>query len=211
MSRPQKTHIGDNNELISTREALLRATLKLIEEKSFDAISLREVTRIAGVSPAAFYRHFNNMENLGLTIVEGAFEILRAGLKEVRTVTEPRSLIGFRSVLCFDDFRKHHPQYYRFICFGHNGGAATIREAIQENWKVLCTDLEEDLKELPEIKHLSKASHAMIAELMTSTVRGISSNMLIGKSTEEERAQVLESGVKQLRLIMLGARQWEDR
>ncbi len=211
MSRPQKVHVSDNNELISTREALLRATLKLIEEKSFDAISLREVTRSAGVSPAAFYRHFDNMQHLGLTIVEDAFSILRVGLKEVRTITEPRALIGFRSVQCLNSFGINHPQHYRFICSGHSGGATTIREAIQDNWKILRKDLEEDLADTPELSHLSTKSLAMIADLMTTTMMRVGSDILIGSTTDEEREAVIERGTHQLRLIILGASQWKDK
>lgn len=211
MSRPQKTHVSDNNELISTREALLRATLKLVEEKSFDAISLREVTRLAGVSPSAFYRHFDNMDNLGHTIVEESFEFLRERLKDVRTETQPRSLIGFRSVQCLNTFGTEYPLRYHFICSGHNSGATSVRESIQEHWKVLRDDLQEDLADNPELCHLSEQSRGLIADLMTSTIRGIAVDIVIGKSTEDERAKIIERGTKQLRLIMLGARQWEDR
>ena len=46
---------------VLTRQALLRAALKLLSRNSFDSISLREVTKEAGISPTAFYRHFDDM------------------------------------------------------------------------------------------------------------------------------------------------------
>ena len=45
---------------------------------SFSSLSLREVTREAGVVPTAFYRHFANMEELGLALVDESFRTLRA-------------------------------------------------------------------------------------------------------------------------------------
>jgi AcrR family transcriptional regulator len=38
--------------------------------RSFVSISLREVTREAGVVPTAFYRHFKDMDELGLALVD---------------------------------------------------------------------------------------------------------------------------------------------
>ena len=47
-----------------TRQTLLDAALKLMGDgRSFVSISLREVTREAGVVPTAFYRHFKNGYN----------------------------------------------------------------------------------------------------------------------------------------------------
>ena len=40
------------------REALLTATLELIEADGIGAVSLRQVARAAGVSPGAPYHHF---------------------------------------------------------------------------------------------------------------------------------------------------------
>src|SRR3954466_8848326 len=68
-----------------TRQALLRAALKLLSRNSFDSISLREVTREAGISPTAFYRHFDDMEELGLALVEESFGSLRQMLRTART------------------------------------------------------------------------------------------------------------------------------
>ena len=48
-----------------TRADLLHAALLLLKDNSFGSLSLREVTREAGVVPTAFYRHFSSMEELG--------------------------------------------------------------------------------------------------------------------------------------------------
>src|SRR5580693_9626522 len=68
-----------------TRQALLRAALKLLSRNSFDSISLREVTREAGITPTAFYRHFDDMDELGLVLVEESFQSLGEMLKDARS------------------------------------------------------------------------------------------------------------------------------
>ena len=53
-----------------TRRALLDAALGLLEGQSFSSLSLRQVTGVAGIVPTAFYRHFDNMEELGLVLID---------------------------------------------------------------------------------------------------------------------------------------------
>ena len=68
----------------ATRRAIVAAALKLLEDRSFAALSLREVTREAGIVPAAFYRHFESMEALGLVLIDESFRALRDMLRGAR-------------------------------------------------------------------------------------------------------------------------------
>lgn len=53
-----------------TRGALLRAALRLGSAHGFSSVGLREVARAAGIAPTSFYRHFADMEELGLALAE---------------------------------------------------------------------------------------------------------------------------------------------
>ena len=68
----------------ATRRAIVSAALHLLAEHSFSGLSLREVTREAGISPAAFYRHFESMEALGLVLIDESFRSLRDMLRGAR-------------------------------------------------------------------------------------------------------------------------------
>jgi AcrR family transcriptional regulator len=75
--RGQKTryHHGD------LRRALLDAAMTLIDIRGREALTLREAARRAGVSEAAPYRHFANLDELlGAVALEG-FEMLIADLE----------------------------------------------------------------------------------------------------------------------------------
>ncbi len=61
-----------------TRRRLIDATLKLSAKHGFAALSLREVCKEAGITPAAFYRHFRDMDELGLVLVDEVGLGLRA-------------------------------------------------------------------------------------------------------------------------------------
>jgi AcrR family transcriptional regulator len=51
------------------RAELMRAALRLGAAHGFASLGLREVAREAGIAPTSFYRHFADMEELGMAII----------------------------------------------------------------------------------------------------------------------------------------------
>lgn len=90
--RGQKTHYHHGD----LRRALLDAALTLIDIRGHDALTLREAARRAGVSEAAPYRHFANLDELlGAVALEG-FEMLTGDLESVSGARRIRSAyLGF--------------------------------------------------------------------------------------------------------------------
>ncbi|HTR84251.1 MAG TPA: TetR/AcrR family transcriptional regulator [Reyranella sp.] len=66
----------------SLREALIEATLELIEEGGPEAVSVREAARRAGVSPGAPFRHFPNRTTLMTAVAEQATHRLHRAIFE---------------------------------------------------------------------------------------------------------------------------------
>ncbi len=58
------------------RLALFRAALELAAQHGFASLSLREVAREALIAPTSFYRHFEDMQELGLALIEEEAEPL---------------------------------------------------------------------------------------------------------------------------------------
>lgn len=68
-----------------TRRALIDAAMnQLSAETGFSSLSLREVAREANIAPTSFYRHFRNMDELGLTLVDECGLTLRQLLRQAR-------------------------------------------------------------------------------------------------------------------------------
>jgi AcrR family transcriptional regulator len=99
------------------RRALLDASLALISEEGFGALSLREVARRAGVTHAAPYRHFPDKEALLAAVAEEGFRAMTARMKErmvLETTPDGRLLAcGVAYVL----FAMEHPAHFR-VMFG---------------------------------------------------------------------------------------------
>lgn len=97
------------------REALLQATLELIETDGIGAVSLRQVARAAGVSPGAPYHHFPDRAALLTALSDEGFRLLAVALTEASAArTTPTE--GLEAILnAYVDFAKAHPAYFRLM------------------------------------------------------------------------------------------------
>ncbi len=132
-ARPEPDAPVSRSELKErTRLRLVEAALALIGQgRPFPALSLREVTREAGVVPAAFYRHFRDLDELGLALVEMGGVTLRRLLREARRDGIPPTDMLRGSVLIYKRFVEDRPLVFRFIAGERGGGSRVIREAIR--------------------------------------------------------------------------------
>lgn len=99
------------------RRALIEASLALISEEGFSALTLREVARRAGVTHAAPYRHFADKEALLAAVAEEGF---RAMATQMRERMEPESSPSARLLACgvaYVLFAVQHPAHFR-VMFG---------------------------------------------------------------------------------------------
>jgi len=98
------------------RNALLTVARAMLEEEPLSALSLRAVTRRAGVSHAAPYRHFPNQETMLAVLATEGFVELRAGIAEANLLpcTEQSDRIVH---LCdaYMDFVAKHPALTRLM------------------------------------------------------------------------------------------------
>src|SRR4029078_10441469 len=90
--RPRSYHHGN------LKEVLLEAARKLIEEHGAFGFSLTEAARLAGVSPAAPYRHFRDRDALLAEVAKNGFERFAARLDMAWNNGLPTALSAFDSV-----------------------------------------------------------------------------------------------------------------
>ncbi|UFM66727.1 TetR/AcrR family transcriptional regulator [Paracoccus sp. MA] len=77
------------------RQALVEATVRLIEENGPQAFTLAEAARLAGVSAAAPYRHFTGREDLLEEVARQGFEEFADRLETAFDEGRPRPLTAF--------------------------------------------------------------------------------------------------------------------
>ncbi|MBI2382995.1 MAG: TetR family transcriptional regulator [Gammaproteobacteria bacterium] len=196
----------------NTARTLIEAAFKLLDRnKSFDALSQRELTREVGIVPTAFYRHFPGMEALGLALVEDSFRALREILDDMRKdVRSTDSLISTMVKSLVRNVREHR-QRFRFIAAERHGGNAGVREAIRRELRLFQSELATDLARLPYLKDWSTPDLHMLASLMVNAMVAIVEEILDrGRSDKNAERELTELAEKQLRLIVLGVPHWRS-
>lgn len=193
-----------------TYEALLEAALALLETgRSFDSLSLREVTREAGVVPTAFYRHFEEMDDLGLGLVDQSTDALRQSMREVRSAPLPANHLIRASLLTFYDFVRAHRPLFLFLVRERSGGSARVREALQSTLRLFVADLATDLARMPTLARFSTPDLRMLADLLVNLVFGGVEEFLAPRTGPDED-EVLRRIERQMRLVLLGTSQWRS-
>jgi len=195
-----------------TREALMEAALRLMSEgRSFTGLGLREVAREAGVVPTAFYRHFRDMDELGLALVEEGGTTLRRLLREARRDGMPASDVIRNSVRIYQGYLAEHPREFLFVASERSGGSPVIRAAVRREIDHFANEMAHDLRELRYFPHLSIETLQMlcgvVVNLMLSAVADIL-DLPPGQPRAEE--ELLDNFVRQLRLVFLGAAAWRE-
>ena len=195
-----------------TRNHLLEAALRLMSEgRSFTSLGLREITRAAGVVPASFYRHFRDLDELAMALVEETGLTLRRLLREARTAGVPPTHIIRRSVEIYARYVENHRLHIMFMAGERWGGSPLIRRAIRYEVQHFATEMAQDLRELSLLPGLSMPTLQMICGLVVNTMLNAASDILdLPPDQPQVEQELIENFVRQLRVIFLGASQWRD-
>ena len=95
------------------KEALLQAALDLIAEKGAAGFTFADAARLAGVSPAAPYRHFRDRDELMSSIAQRGFEQFESALSQAWDDGRPDTVTAFERVgKAYLAFAREQPSYY---------------------------------------------------------------------------------------------------
>jgi AcrR family transcriptional regulator len=95
------------------RQALVDATLGLIEERGPLGFTLAEAARVAGVSAAAPYRHFRGRDELIEEVARQGFVMFAAELEAAFNDGRPSPLSAFMAAgRAYLNFARSNPGYY---------------------------------------------------------------------------------------------------
>lgn len=196
-----------------TRLRLVEAALILIGQgRSFSSLSLREITREAGIVPAAFYRHFRDLDELGLALVEMGGATLRRLLRDVRRNSLPPTGMLRSSVLVYKTFVEERSLVFRFIAGERGGGSRVIRDAIRSEESHFASEMVLDLRTLGTLPDLSTATMQMICGLVVTTMLNAASDILdLPERQPKRETELVDNFVRQLRIVFLGATRWRER
>ena len=183
-----------------TRRALIDAAFRLLSaDRSFSNLSLREVTREAGVAPTSFYRHFKDMDELGLTMVDEGGLLLRQLMRQARQRIVLQGSVIRTSIVTFMEFIENRPNIFRLLLRERSGTSMAFRLAVAKEIQHFIAELTEYLV----VAGLRREFALLQAEASVTLVFSSGAEALdLGKN---ERDALTERLVIQLRMIAKGA------
>jgi AcrR family transcriptional regulator len=191
--RPRSYHHGN------LKQVLLEAARKLIEEHGAFGFSLTEAARLAGVSPAAPYRHFRDRDALLAEVASSGFERFTAQLDAAWNNGIPTPLAAFENLgRAYLAFAREEPASYAVMFEGAlaPGAVAESKSAadrafdvLQKAATALCRALPES--ERPPVKLMSLHIWAMAHGVATLFAQGTPQSKTVPMNPDE----ILESAM----------------
>lgn len=189
-----------------TRRNLIESALKLSSKKGFSAVSLREVTSAAGVAPAAFYRHFRDMEELSLNLVDEIAVSLRRLLRNARKNSESKdsSHLTVFSIDTFLEYVNENANLFRLLLGEKQGSSDTFRIAIRKEVDLFVEELSEDLERISVSRKQPLRNYGFAAEAIVAVVFNVGAEALDLPKHKQDSLKIRL--IEEVNMIMRGAR-----
>lgn len=205
------TSVSRHAQKERTRDAILGAALELSQESGFAQISLRQVTRRAGVVPTAFYRHFDSMEQLGLALVEASFTTLRRMIRDAQRDSAVFDNIIDSSAEVLVEAVKHNQQHFAFVARERVGGSEVVRNAIRHELDLFVSELAVVLARLPNISRWSSDDVQMVSRLFVRNMVTHAEEVAEMPSNRPDIEDAIrEEARREMRLIVIGFKDWRS-
>lgn len=183
-----------------TRRALVDAAFnQLTAEKSFASLSLREVAREAGIAATSFYRHFRDMDELGLTMVDEAGLTLRQLMRQARQRIEKGGSVIAVSLETFFEFIANSPNVFRLLLRESAGTSPVFRTAVSREVNHFIEELSEYI--VSRYNYPRHISYAQSEAIVSITFSAMSRALDMDK---REREILKERVIVQLRMLVSG-------
>ncbi|MCC4597619.1 HTH-type transcriptional repressor FabR [Xanthomonas campestris pv. phormiicola] len=189
-----------------SREDLLAAALKLIgPHRSVSTLSLREVTREAGIAPNSFYRQFRDMDELAVALIDLAGSSLRTiiGQARQRAAGSNRSVI-LSSVETFMEQLRADDKLLHVLLREGTVGSDAFKRAVDRELNYFEEELRVDLIRLAAIDEAPLHEPALVSKAITRLVFAMGATAM--DLPPEKDPELIRQISAMLRMIILGSR-----
>jgi TetR/AcrR family transcriptional regulator, fatty acid biosynthesis regulator len=186
-----------------TRRALIDVAVRLSADRGFAGLSLREVCREAGLAPTAFYRHFKDMDDLGLALVDEVALSLRYLMRQARQRAESGESRVRASAETFVQFIRRDAHLFRLLLGERSGSSLAFRKALKREMSLFVSELAEDLQRVAQLTRRPLIDAALTSEAIVALVFTVGAEAL-DLSARESR-QLTERLIKEIRIILRGS------
>lgn len=187
-----------------TAQDLMDAAVRLLgTHRSVSTLSLREIAREAGIAPNSFYRHFRDVDELTVALIDQAGRALRGIIREARQrLSMERSAIR-TSVEAFMDQLDADEKYLQVLLREMSTGSDAFRHAVDRELNYFEDELRDELERMEKLTGHATYEPALTAKAITRLVVAMGANA--ANLPTEQRAELIDQTVTMIRMIMEGS------
>jgi AcrR family transcriptional regulator len=188
---------------VISRADIIAAALKLLgPNRSVSTLSLREIAREAGIAPNSFYRHFRNLDELAVALIDLAGESLRQIIGQARErATSDQSIVQGCTDAFMERLRADDRLLHIFLREGTVGSDA-FKHAVERQLIFFEAELQQDLKRLAKLKKSGLHEPGLTAKAITRLVFAMGATAL--DMPEDKRIELSQQIVLMVRIILAG-------
>ena len=188
-----------------TKEELFQAALNLIgPQKSISSLSLREVAREAGIAPNSFYRHFKDIDELAIELIERSGLVLRQILHEARLKASPKHSVIRSSIEVFIQQLDADEGNLSLLLREGYTGSISYKQAVDHQLNFFQQELRDDLIRLERLNNSKLAFPEIAAKAITQLVFNMGAKVI--DLAPNERKEVAEQTIMMIHMILEGSR-----
>lgn len=192
-----------------TKQELFQAALNLIgPQKSIASLSLREVAREAGIAPNSFYRHFKDIDELAIELIDRAGVVLRQILHEARLKASKQNSIIRSSVEVFIEQLDTDEGNLSLLLREGYTGSIPYKLAVERQLNYFQQELQDDLIRLERLNNSKLAHPDIAAKAITQLVFNMGAKVI--DMPTAERKETAEQTMIMIRMILEGARHLDE-
>ncbi len=203
------------------KRALMEAAVRLAaSSRCITSLGLRELAREAGLNPNTFYRHFRNMEDLGLQLLRESNDELRGPLRALRRQAAQQSIadsatdpmqeemlrgrrVSQQTVQLYFDYVLEHRDSVVIAVRELHGPSELLRAELRKQMNGFAEDMAADIQELGLAP--GRISPARIQQIATLLSRNLFYLSLDYIAEPERREAILELAHEQITMLFAGA------
>lgn len=202
-SKVERIHAG--RKAVISRDELIDAARSLLgPNRSISTLSLREVARAAGIAPNSFYRHFRDMDELAIALIDLAGTSLRQIFSEARQRAAAGRSVVRTSLEVFMEQLNAEERFLDILLREGKVGSEAFNLAIERQLLFFEAELKNDLLRLEAINGKKLHDAELVARAITRLVfamGAVAVNLPV-----PEQSKLLEQTVVMVHMIIAGAR-----
>lgn len=201
----QTTDTGPGRRPSIAREDLIAAALALLgPHRSVSTLSLREVARAAQIAPNSFYRHFRDIDELAVVLIDQAGSSLRTIIGQARHRASAERSVVHSSVETFIEQLRADDKLLHLLLREGSAGSDAFKQAVERQLRFFEEELCVDLIRLARAANAPLHEPALVARAITRLVFAVGASAM--DLPHERDPLLIEELSRMVRMIITGAR-----